>query len=340
MNNEAKIDVIVIGVNAEPTLEACLKSIFRSSFAEIRAFYVDGGSSDKSLEIARRFPRLELISLYIDCPTPGLQRNKGWKRGKAPLVQFLDSDTILHTSWLKKAAAAMRDGVGAVRGNRTEMRPEDSVFNWIGNLEWNAKPGECDAFGGDVLLRRCALESTGGYDEAMVGGEDPELAQRVKQNSWQIIQLDEPMTRHDLAMTKAGQYLRRAYRTGYGYASVHDKHGKKTRDFWFLEVRRIVVRAGGFLFFAGLGLTGAFWRNEALLFLCPAFFLLLFPRIFRLEYFSESKKLSRKEAKTYAWHCSLVVLPEFFGILRFVFGKFFNRPLKNRRKKLKTGGWN
>jgi len=46
--------------------------------------------------------------------------------------------------------------------------------------------------------------------------------------------------------------------------------------------------------------------------------------------------LNNKEAKIYGWHCSMVVLPQFFGIIRFYVGKLFNKPLKNKRRNLKT----
>jgi GT2 family glycosyltransferase len=215
------VDCVIIGVNAESTLEACIRSVFQNRYTagKINVYYVDGGSTDRSVESARGFEGVHIIEIFPDYPTPGLGRNAGWTQGSAPLVQFLDSDTILDHHWLTKAAEAMGQGIGAVRGNREEINPEASVYNWIGNLEWNAPPGECEAFGGDVLIRRSILEETGGYDEILVGGEDPELSRRVRLKGWKIIQLDEPMTRHDLAMTTWRQYWKRAYRTGYAYGA-------------------------------------------------------------------------------------------------------------------------
>lgn len=331
------IDIVLLGVNVEQTLEACLHSIVRSSFPKTNIFYVDGGSTDSSLEIVRRFPQVTVIERQLEHPSPGLQRNLGWRVGKAPLVHFFDSDTIVDPGWLQKAVVAMRNKVGAVRGNRREMYPQNSVFNWIGNLEWNAEPGECDAFGGDVLIRREILEQCDGYDEELVGGEDPELAQRILQAGWKIVQLDELMTQHDLAMITLKQYLRRSYRTGYGYAAVFSRHFNQSSGFWLTELRRIMVRGGGFVTLSCLGIIGFFWQKSTLLALIPALLLLLFPRIFRVNYFALAKELSHREAKTYAWHCSLAVLPQFFGVVRFSVGKLFGCPMKNQRQKMKTG---
>jgi len=332
------IDTVIIGVNAEKTLRRCIKSVFQSSYSKgkIHVYYVDGGSTDRSIEIAREFSEVNVIEIHPEYPSPGIGRNAGWKSGNFPLVQFLDSDTVLDPDWIEKAVAAMTTGVGAVRGKREEINPDASVFNWIGNLEWNAPPGKCDAFGGDVLIRRSILEETKGYDEILVGGEDPELSQRVRMKGWKIIQMDEPMTKHDLAMTRLDQYWKRSYRTGYGFAAVTTRFGSASKGFWVHEFVRIIIRGGGFLALILLGFIGAFWNIISFSLLIPAFLLLFFPRIFRLSYFMEDMKLSVDKAKIYALHCSFIVLPEFLGFVRFFIGQLTGMPLRNKRAALKT----
>ncbi len=332
------IDVVIIGVNTEATIGRCIESVYKSNYTKGRVYvyYVDGGSTDRSVEIARGFSDVKVIELDPEYPTPGLGRNAGWRAGNSQFVQFLDSDTVLDPEWLSKAVEAMGPDVGAVRGNREEMHPEASVFNWIGNLEWNAPPGECDAFGGDVLIRRSVLEETGGYDEVLVGGEDPELSQRVRLRGWKIIQIDEPMTRHDLAMTRVSQYWRRGYRTGYGYAAVSTRYLKAAKGFWFYEFLRILVRGGGSTFLYVAGLSGSLLTLWSLALFLPATLLLFYPRIFRISYFMKDKNLPVDRAKIYAWHCSFIVIPEFFGIMRYFYGVVTGRPLRNRRRRLRT----
>jgi len=62
--------------------------------------------------------------------------------------------------------------------------------------------------------------------------------------------------------------------------------------------------------------------------------LLLFPRLFRVKYFRDDKKISYEQARVYAWHCSLVVIPDFLGVVRYYFGKICHRPLLNRPPKM------
>ena len=345
-----EVDCVIIGVNCEKTLAHCIRSILSGSYPEnqLHLFYSDGGSTDRSVSIAREFPAVRVLELHPENPTPGLGRNAGWKAGGSPYLQFLDSDTILAPDWLIAAVQAMKTPeVGAVRGYRKERHPEQSFFNWIGDLEWNVPPGECDNFGGDILIRRTALEETGGYDQDLVAGEDPELSWRIGQRGWKIIMLDELMTGHDLAMLKTSQYLKRSFRTGYGFAAVRSRVTRAGSDFWKADLRRILIKGGGFVFFliAGLlllllalnHLIPVLSGMSAVLCLLAGCAMILSPRLFRIERFMRENNLNRVDAKKYAWHCSLVVLPQFFGIIRFFAGEYLDKPLTNKRSTLKTG---
>ena len=255
-NQPPEIDCVVIGVNAEATLRRCLTSIITCDYPRelINITYVDGGSIDESIAIAESLAGVRTIRLNPEHPSPGLGRNAGWKTGVAPLVQFMDSDTVLDNKWFGTAVKEFQADVGAVAGNRNEIHPEQSVYNWIGNLEWNGSPGDAECFGGDVLIRRQALEETCGYDDELIGGEDPELSVRIRSAGWRIRQLDIDMTLHDLAMTRFTQYFRRVYRSGYAFAAVIDRCSGKGIKFWRKEFQRIIMRGGGFLGFNLLSL--------------------------------------------------------------------------------------
>lgn len=260
-------------------------------------------------------------------PAPGRQRNAGWRSGSAPLVQFLDSDTELDADWLRTAATAFEDpSVGAAYGLLREAHPEASVFNWIGGLEWNGPAGDAESFGGIVMLSRAALEATGGYDDALVAGEDPELARRVREAGFRILSLDQPMVTHDLAMRTLRQYWRRAYRSGHAFAEVHARHP----DFWGREVRRILLRTAPFL--VGLAALPLATVSPWFLLAPSVGAALLFrPSLCLAGRFAASLGLSRREARAYALHASLVVLPQSLGMARFHYGRLFGQPLANKR---------
>lgn len=345
MMNLPDIDCVLIGVNSSKTLARCIDSILQSDYPQkkLHVCYVDGGSTDNSIEIAKRCNGVSIVALNPEYPTPGMQRNAGWRNGQSPLVQFLDSDTVLNPDWLSKGVAEMADEkLGAALGMRTEMHPESTIYNWIGNIEWNGPAGQSDCFGGDVLVRRSALEKTEGYNETLVGGEDPELSRRIIRAGWNIMRLDAPMTMHDLAMTTVKQYLRRAFRSGYGYAAVRSLEAKEGSDFWRYDFIKIVVKGGAFLGSMLLALLllaldlPVFVKVIATLLPLAGLSVLLSPRLLKTGKFMSDNKLNTADAKRYAWHCSVVVLPQLFGVLRFQLGRLVNKPLRNKRRNLKT----
>jgi glycosyltransferase involved in cell wall biosynthesis len=323
------VDVVIIGLNSARTLEDCINSVRGCRYPQdsLRIFYADGGSLDGSVSIAERLGAV-VLEVASDSPSPGRQRNAGWRAGAGEFIQFLDSDTVMDPDWLQAGIDSFSDDIGAVYGNVKERYPEKSWFNWIGDKEWNGKSGDIEYFGGMVLIRRKVLEQTGGYDSALIAGEDPELAYRVRSHGARIVKIDARMTLHDLAMYRAAQYWKRSSRSGYAYAEVNRMH----KEFWRGEVRRIIARGGSF--FVGVLFLPLAFSHPWLGFIpVIATLLLLRPRILKVGYFMSEMALSRREASSYAWHASLVVLPQCFGVLRYWWGQAFGCPLTNKRAK-------
>lgn len=316
------IDLVVIGLNSATTLMKCLQAAINCRYTKgkLHYYYIDGGSKDNSIDIAKEFPQFTILRVAREHPTPGAGRNMGWEKGSSPLVQFLDSDTEIHPDWLEKASGHLDDPeIAAVDGYLQELNPDTSIYNWICSHEWNGKPGFQEVFGGNVLVKRAVLEKTQGYDDDLVVGEDPELARRVRMEGWKILKIADLMATHDLNTQNIRKYLKRSYRTGYAFAAVYDRH-----HFWKYEVMRIVLRST--LFFACLIFT--FIKNW--LFIFPAFFFLFYPRLFRVDSIAKKMDLSKEDASLYSWHASLVVIPQFFGVIRYYYGKWFHQPLHNK----------
>jgi GT2 family glycosyltransferase len=214
--------IVVIGRNEGERLLSCLDSVRGRASLVV---YVDSASVDGSPAAARARGAL-VLELDPACPLSAARgRNAGWRtlhelRPGLTSVLFLDGDCRLVEGFLEGAQAELeRDpGLGAVCGRRRELRPEASPYNRVVDCEWNTPPGESDVFGGDVLVRMAALEATGGYDESLAAGEDPELAFRMRRAGWRILRLDRDMTLHDVGLSRFGAWWRRHARGGQAYA--------------------------------------------------------------------------------------------------------------------------
>lgn len=238
------LSVVVIGRNEGARLAKCLESVGRVRGVAVKEIiYVDSASTDGSPELASRYGAVAAV-VCSERPTAALGRNTGWRQAESDLVLFLDGDTVLHEDFPRAAFHAMaRDSsIAAVWGHRREIHPEASVFNRVLDLDWVSEPGFTEFCGGDVLVRRKALLETGGFDENLIAGEEPELCRRMRARGYMILHIDHPMTGHDLQITRWSQYWKRATRTGHAYAEVSERYRRSDDPSWTSERKGNLIR--------------------------------------------------------------------------------------------------
>jgi GT2 family glycosyltransferase len=239
------IAAIAIGRNEGDRLRLCLASLAAAGAGRI--VYVDSGSTDGSRVMARDLG-VEVVELDMSKPfTAARARNAGiaaLKQGNVPdLVQFVDGDCELRPDWIATAAAFLADHpkVAVACGRRRERFPENSVYNRLCDREWDTPVGPAKACGGDALMRMAALEAVGGYDPALIAGEEPEMCVRLRAQGWEIWRLDAEMTLHDAAMTRFRQFWKRSERGGHAYAEGAAMHGAPPERHGVAGLRRILA---------------------------------------------------------------------------------------------------
>jgi glycosyltransferase involved in cell wall biosynthesis len=224
-----KVGAVAIGRNEGARLAKCLKSAIRCAAPVV---YVDSGSTDDSVALARRLGA-DVVELDMRLPfTAARARNAGFDRlrQQAPdhaYVQFVDGDCEIADGWIEQAAAFLdsHTDVAVACGRRREQHPERSIYNRLCDIEWNTPIGEARACGGDALMRTQAFEQAGGYRADLIAGEEPELCIRLRAAGWRIWRIDREMTLHDAAMTRFGQWWRRVVRSGYAHVQGVRLHG-------------------------------------------------------------------------------------------------------------------
>ncbi|WP_137702260.1 glycosyltransferase [Marimonas lutisalis] len=247
------IGAVVIGRNEGQRLINCLASMQGEA---ARLVYVDSGSTDGSVEEARK-AGAEVVELDTTEPfTAARARNAGFAALTADAeppdyVQFVDGDCTLEPGWLTHAAKALDDtpDIGIITGWRAEIDPKASVYNEMCDYEWHRPAGDIEACGGDMMVRRDLFARLGGFNPKVIAAEDDELCVRVRKAGFRVHRLPIPMTHHDAAMFSFGQWWQRAIRSGHGFAQVGDLHPTH-----FIKERRRVWLYGAvlpFLFIVG-----------------------------------------------------------------------------------------
>lgn len=228
------VGLVAIGRNEGERLRRCLESAKRQVD---KLVYVDSGSSDGSVELARALGA-DVVELDLTQPfTAARARNAGFARLKQRVpelayVQFVDGDCELDPAWVDEGLRflAERPDVAVVCGRRRERHPEASVYNRLCDLEWDTPVGEAKACGGDALMRVIAFEQAGGYPDSMIAGEEPDLCFRMRMQGWKIYRLDAEMTLHDAGMTRFSQWWLRNKRSGHASAEALSRRGMREPD--------------------------------------------------------------------------------------------------------------
>jgi GT2 family glycosyltransferase len=328
--------VVVIGRNEGERLVRCLDSLSRTGSHAHGGpgigrgvgpvVYVDSGSSDGSREAARARSAL-VVELDPQQPfTAARARNAGFERlleahPDVELVQFVDGDCELVGGWLERGAAELaRDAdLAVVCGRRKERHPEASVYNRLCDMEWNTPVGEVDGCGGDALMRAAAFRAVGGFDPDVIAGEEPELCVRLRAAGWRIRRIDAPMTLHDAAMTRFGQWWRRALRHGHAAAESVARHGGPGER---ADTRRVAsalvwaVLAPGALIVASI--LAIALPSLALAAIAGTGFGLAYGRlVWRIVQSRRGRGDRYGDAALYALFCVLGKLPETVGVLRY-----------------------
>lgn len=170
------VSVIVPTKNSAATLPDCLQSIQNQTYEHLELIVVDNFSTDTTPQIAKQYTS----KVYSEGPERSTQRNYGVKKAVGDYVIIIDSDMNLSPDVIQECVDCMK----AQPQLAGIVIPEESfgVGYWARckKLERSFYLGvpymeAARFFKRDDYLR------TGGYDEAMISGEDWDLSQRIEE---------------------------------------------------------------------------------------------------------------------------------------------------------------
>ena len=132
-----KISVVVPAYNEEITIRDCIQSLLDLDYPNYEIILVDDGSTDKTLEEARKFENSGVIVKHQENQGKANALNNGIRSSKGEIVVTVDADTKLHKNSLKKIADrfATNNKLGAVAGN-IKVNPAPGLLNRLQATEY------------------------------------------------------------------------------------------------------------------------------------------------------------------------------------------------------------
>lgn len=123
------ISVVIPAYNEELYIKDTLQAIKQLTIQPNEIIVVDGGSTDKTAQIAKSFGAKVL-------PVPhrgiGFARQKGLEAATGDIIAYTDADTIVPHDWLEKITKTLqKPNVSAVYGGYKVTKP-----TWKGFLYW------------------------------------------------------------------------------------------------------------------------------------------------------------------------------------------------------------
>jgi glycosyltransferase involved in cell wall biosynthesis len=191
------LSVITVSFNAAASIGDTLRSLKEQTCDDFESIVVDGGSSDGTEEVIRRFK--ETIGIYISEPDGGIYdaMNKGIRVARGEYLAFLNSDDAYFpdtVALVKEFAESFNSSI--IYGNiRKERRLEEEVLTRIEKPFLDKMPETMGVFHPATFIARELFERFGGYDLRFKQASDYHWLLRAFLQGVDFGYLDAPLAR-------------------------------------------------------------------------------------------------------------------------------------------------
>lgn len=257
------LSVVVCTMNRPEAIVRCLQALLAADPPPAEIVVVDQGSDPLDEGLRARVEYLPMEDRGVS-----RARNHGAAAARHDLLAFTDDDCVPAPGWLGALAAAYDEGVDGVTGrvlplpggatgvavsSRTSERRR--TFSGPGQTPWDIGTG------GNLSLRRRALDAVGGFHEGLGPGtrgraaEDVDLLYRVVAAGFTIRYEPQVVVYHELKSRRTRVGGRFGY--GFGLGSFLVRHAA-SGDVHARTLRRRYVRGVGRTMASGLR-HGTLW---------------------------------------------------------------------------------
>src|SRR5262245_26870480 len=200
-NKRPIVSIVIKALNEERHIGAAIESALAAlATVDGEVILADSKSSDRTIEIARRYP-IKIVQLNNDTDRSwGAGAQLGFQYSSGRYLCLIDGDMRLHRDFVAAAVEFLEynSSVAGVGGYVIDQE--------ISNLEFEQRnrrhdpdrqPGPVTRLNGCGVYRRSAIESVGHLtDRNLHGGEELDLGARLHARGWARARLGRPSVDH------------------------------------------------------------------------------------------------------------------------------------------------
>jgi cellulose synthase/poly-beta-1,6-N-acetylglucosamine synthase-like glycosyltransferase len=213
---QPSISVVIPAYRRPEQLREAVLSVFEQDLppSEYEVIVIDSSPDDSVAQVMSELqPKAPCRVTYRrkEAEGPGPSRNLGVESSTGPIVAFMDSDCAATPDWLRAGLAAFSDDVGIVQGP-VRPRPEKTVGVFSHSLLVERETYCYQT--ANVFYRRECFDQVGGFmknwlggSQRVVGGEDADMAWRVKREGWSTFFCNDALVYHDVVTTPVWDWI-------------------------------------------------------------------------------------------------------------------------------------
>jgi GT2 family glycosyltransferase len=217
MTSKPLVTIVILNWNGEKIFPACIESLFKLNYSQIEVLFVDNGSSDRSLEIARGFKDISIIENGKNLGYAA-GNNRAISHISGKYVCFLNNDIIVDSAWLNDPVYYLENNriIGSIACRNMDYFNTDIIdglyhhiipfFSLMRFGRGNpfiddplySKPGfVLSALGSSAIYRTDLFKKLGGFDESFFSYlEDVDLCMRINNCGYRCLYVPTSIVYH------------------------------------------------------------------------------------------------------------------------------------------------
>ncbi len=181
-----KVSLIVTVLNESKTIRVLLESILQQTLKPNEVLVVDGGSTDDTVKIIKRFsqenPQLHL-QVKIKKGNRSVGRNYAIQLAKYELIAITDAGCVLEKKWLKALVLKYTESKAPVIAGYYAAKPETdfqkAVVPYVLVMPDRIDPQNFLPATRSMLIEKRLFKEMGGFDEKLSDNEDYDFAKKL-----------------------------------------------------------------------------------------------------------------------------------------------------------------